>query len=105
MLCDLKKTLAVELPTGSGGLLHLLVDRHGIKVEARTDARKHGGAQHGFWAKGDLAVDEAHQVCVPRSPAAASARGLCSPTLGGYIEQRSDLSRSTADGAYDTRPP
>jgi Transposase DDE domain len=56
-----QKTLAVNIPhRGTQGLLYLLIDSAGIKVEGESEwnAGKHGGAKCRVWCKVHLRIEE-----------------------------------------------
>ena len=102
-----QKFLAVNIPyCGSTGLLNLLIDSTGIKVEGegQWNARNHGGSKRRVWRKIHLGIDEDTQEGRPVEITGnyiSDAPVL--PDLLGQIPPDQKTGSVTADGAYDTR--
>jgi hypothetical protein len=102
-----QKTLAVNIPyRGSKGLLQLLIDSTGIKVEGEGEwnARKHGGSKRRVWRKIHLGIDE--QTLEIRAVEFSSSGISDAPMLPELLNQippEQEIGSVTADGAYDTR--
>lgn len=102
-----QRTLKVNIPyRGSGGVLHLLVDSTGIKVEGEGEwnARKHGGAKRRVWRKVHIGIDEeALEIRAVEFTASDVGDAPMLPELLDQIPPEQEIASVTADGAFDTR--
>ena len=102
-----QKTLAMNIPyRGSKGLLHLLIDSTGIKVEGEGEwhARKHGGPKRRLWRKIHLGIDE--ETLEIRADEITGSHIGDAPVLldlFSQIPEDQEIGSVTADGSYDTR--
>lgn len=102
-----QRTLKVNIPyRGSGGLLHLLVDSTGIKVEGEGEwnARKHGGAKRRVWRKVHIGIDEETlEIRAVEFTTSDVGDAPMLPELLDQIPPEQEIGSVTADGAFDTR--
>ena len=102
-----QRTLKVNIPyRGSGGVLHLLVDSTGIKVEGEGEwnARKHGGAKRRIWRKVHIGIDEETlEIRAVEFTTSDVGDAPMLPELLGQIPPEQEIASATADGAFDTR--
>ena len=102
-----QKTLKVNIPyRGSAGLLHLLIDSTGIKVEGEGEwnACKHGGTKRRVWRKIHIGIDE--QTLEIRAAEFTTSDVGDAPMLPELLDQippDQEIASVTADGAFDTR--
>lgn len=101
-----QKTPRVNIPyRGSDGLLHLLIDSTGIKVEGEGEwnARKHGGGKRRVWRKIHIGIDE-KTLEIRAAEFTTSDVGYASmlPELLDQIPQEQAIGSVTADGVFDT---
>jgi len=102
-----QRTLKVSIPyRGSGGLLHLLVDSTGIKVEGEGEwnARKHGGAKRRVWRKVHIGIDEETlEIRAVEFTTSDVGDAPMLPELLDQIPPEQEIGSVTGDGAFDTR--
>ena len=102
-----QRTLKVNIPyRGSGGLLHLLVDSTGIKVEGEGEwnARKHGGAKRRVWRKVHIGIDEETlEIRAVEFTTSDVGDAPMLPELLDQIPPEQEIGSVTGDGAFDTR--
>ncbi len=102
-----QKTLKVNIPyRGSGGPLHLLMDRTGIKVEGdgEWNARKRGGTKRRVWRKIHIGIEGKTQEI--RATEFTTSDVGDAPMLLELLDQippDQEISSVTADGAFNTR--
>ena len=102
-----QKFLAVNIPyCGSTGLLNLLIDSTGIKVEGegQWNARNHEGSKRRVWRKIHLGIDEETlEVRAVEITGSHIGDAPVLPNLLSQIPADQEIGSVTADGAYDTR--
>ncbi len=115
-----QRTLKVNIPyRGSGGLLHLLIDSTGIKVEGEGEwnARKHGGTKRPSpwflgpmakpwldWRKVHIGIDEETlEIRALEFTTSDVGDAPMLPELLDQIPPEQEIVSVTADGAFDTR--
>lgn len=101
------KALEVDLPKpATSGLLHLLIDSTGIKVEGEGEwiRRKHGASRKRIWRKIHIGID-AETLDIRAIEVTTSSVGDAPvlPDLLSQIPKDQEIASVTADGAYDTR--
>jgi hypothetical protein len=97
-----QKTLVVDIPHREAKcLLHLLIDRTGVKVEGEGEwpASKHGGSKRHVWRKVELGIDE--ETLEVRAVEVTSSDIGDAPMLPELLGQTPP--NQEIDGAYDTR--
>jgi hypothetical protein len=106
-LCRRQRTLPVAIAyQGSVGLLHLVINSTGIKVEGEGEwnTRKHGGSKRRLWRKIHIGIDE--ETLEIRAIETTSSRigdAPVFPDLLNQIPPDEEIGSAPADGAYDTR--
>jgi hypothetical protein len=106
-LCRRQRTVAVQIPfRRAGGLLNLLVDSTGVKIEGEGEwqVRRHGASRRRQWRKVHLAMDVATgDIRAVEFTSSQTGDSPVLPDLLAQIPPDQPIGTVTADGAYDTR--